>query len=85
MDFGWPKDVFVLPGEFLNDKIIQQRLDVLEVGHVPRGTENGMVTNGVETLNISKSCERAIRCWGLVVSDDKGDVQIAHQGCLQPS
>ena len=77
--------MFVLLGKFLDDKIVQQRLDILEVGHVPGGTEDGVVANGVKTLNIPKSRERAVRRWRLMISDDKEDIQIAHQGCLQPS
>lgn len=62
MDLGWPKGMLVLFGKLLDHEVIQQRLDVLEVGHIPGGTENGVFTYGVETLDISESREGTVRC-----------------------
>lgn len=64
MDLSWSKGVLILLGKLLDDEVIQQRSNVLEVGHVPRGTENGVITNSVKTLNVSESCKRTVRCWG---------------------
>lgn len=60
MDLSWSKSMLILLGEFLDDEVVQQRLDVLAVGHVPGGAENGVVTNGVKTLNIPESGERTV-------------------------
>ena len=85
MDLSWPKCVFILLSKFLDDEVIQQRSDVLEVGHVSGGTENGVITNGMKALNTLKSRERTIRRWGLVRSDDEENISITHRGYLQPS
>ena len=63
MDLSWPKSVLILLGEFLDDEAVQERLDVLAVGHVPGGAENGVITNGVKTLDVLESGERTVRCW----------------------
>ena len=63
MDLSWPKRVFILLSKFLDDEVIQQRSDVLEVGHVSGGTENGVITNGMKALNIPESREGTIRRW----------------------
>ena len=77
--------MFILLGKFLDDEVVQQRLDVLKVGHVSGGTENGVITNGMKALNTLKSRERTVRRWGLVRSDDEENISITHRGCLRPS
>jgi len=77
--------MLILLGKFLDDEVVQQRLDVLEVGHVSRGTENCMVSNGMKALNVLKSREGTVRRWGFVRSDDEENISITHRGCLQPS
>jgi len=52
--------MLVLLGKFLDDEVVQQRLYVLEVGHIPGGTENGVVADGVKTLNVLESREGTI-------------------------
>jgi len=52
--------MLILLGEFLDDEVVQQRLDVLAIGHVSGGAENGVVTNGVKTLNVLESGERTV-------------------------
>jgi hypothetical protein len=64
VDLSWSKGVLVLFGKFLDDEVVHQGLDVLEVGHVSRGAEDGVVTNGVETLHILESREGTVRRWG---------------------
>lgn len=63
MYLSWPKSMFILLGKFLDDEVVQQGLDVLEVGHVSGGTENGVVTNGVKALNILEPREGTVRRW----------------------
>ena len=63
VDLSWSKGVLVLFCKFLDDEVVHQGLDVLEVGHVSRGTEDGVVTNGVETLHILESREGTVRRW----------------------
>ena len=77
--------MLILLGKFLDNKVVQQRLDVLEIRHVSRGTENGVITDSVKTLNILKSRKGTVRRWGLMRSDDKENISITHRGCLQPS
>lgn len=85
MNLGWPKSMFILLGKFLDDEVVQQRLDVLEVGHISRGAKNCMVANSVKALNVLKSRERTVRRWGFVRSDDEENISITHRGYLQPS
>lgn len=61
MDLGWSESVLVLFGKFLDDKVVQQRLYVLVIGHVSRGTKNGVVTNGMKALNVLESGEGSVR------------------------
>jgi len=63
MDLGRSKSMFILLGKFLDNEVVQQRLDVLEVGHVPGSAENGVVTDGMKTLDILESGEGAVRRW----------------------
>lgn len=63
MDLGRSKSMFILLGKFLDDEVVQQRLDVLEVGHVPGGTENGVITDGMKTLDILESGKGTVRRW----------------------
>lgn len=64
MDLGWPKGMLIVLSKLLDHEVIQQRSDVLKVGHISRGTENGVVTDGVKTLDISEPREGTVRCWG---------------------
>jgi len=64
MDFSRPKSMLILLGKLLDDEVVQQRLDVLKVGHVSGSTENGVVTNGMKTLNIPEPRKRTVRRWG---------------------
>jgi len=77
--------MLVLLGKFLDDEVVQQRLYVLEVGHVSGGTENGVVADGMKTLNVLESREGTVRRWGLIRSDGGENILITHRGCLQPS
>ena len=65
MDLSWPKSVLILLGKFLNDEVVQQRLDVLAIGHVSGGTKNGVVTDGMKALDILESSEGTVRRWGI--------------------
>jgi hypothetical protein len=62
MNLCWSKGMFILLSKLLDHEVIQQRLDVLEVGHISRGTDNGVVTDGVKALDISESRKGAVRC-----------------------
>lgn len=65
MDLGWSEGMLILFSKLLDHEVIQERLDVLKVGHIPRSTENGMVTDSVKALDISKPREGAVRRWGV--------------------
>lgn len=62
MDLSRPKSVFILFGKLLYNEVVQERLDVLAVGHVPGGTDNCVVPNGMKTLDILESREGPVRC-----------------------
>lgn len=69
MDLGWSKGVLILLSKLLDHEVIQQRLDVLEVRHISRGTDNGVVADSMKTLDISESREGTVRCLGPISSD----------------
>jgi hypothetical protein len=63
MNFGWAETVTILGGEFVYHEFVQDSLDVLKVGHVTPRSDDRMVSDWMETLNIFEPSKRAIRCW----------------------
>jgi hypothetical protein len=52
MYFRRAKAVSVLSGVLFDSEFVEKDLDVLEIGHVAACTDNGVVTNCMETLDI---------------------------------
>lgn len=44
--------VSVLGGVFFDGEFVEEGLDVLEIGHVASRTDDGVVPDGMETLDI---------------------------------
>ena len=63
MYFGRAQAVSILRSEFVDYELVENGLDILEVGHVATSTNNGMVAHCVQTLNVLESCEGAVRSW----------------------
>lgn len=68
MNLGRTQIMAILSGEFFNDKFIQNLLDVLEVGHIATGADDGVFPNWMESLDVLKTSKGAVRsCWTLSV------------------
>lgn len=52
MDFCRTERMAVLGSEFIDDELVQHSLDVLEIGHVASSSDDGGVSNRMETLNV---------------------------------
>jgi hypothetical protein len=59
--------VSILRGKFIDYKLVENVLDVLEVRHVTTCANDGMVANCVQTLDVLESCEGTIRSWLLYI------------------
>jgi len=57
MDFGRTQSVIVLSSEFLDSEFIKESLKVLEVRHVASSTDNSILANCMQTLNIFEPCK----------------------------
>lgn len=53
--------VSVLGGILFDGEFIEEGLDVLEVGHVASGTDDRVVADGMETLDILEPGQRSVR------------------------
>ena len=63
MYFRRSKIMPICSGELVDHEFVKDGLNVLEIGHVPACTDHGVLTNGMQTLNILESCERSIGRW----------------------
>jgi hypothetical protein len=50
----------ILRREFVDDKLLQEFLDVLEVGHIATGADNRVFADWVQPLNVLKTGKRAV-------------------------
>ena len=50
-------------GELVDHNFVENGLNVLEIGHVPACADHGVLTHGVQTLNILEPSERSVGRW----------------------
>ena len=62
VDFRGAKRVAILSGEFINDELVENCLDILEVRHVASSANDSVVSDRVQTLYILETSQRSIRC-----------------------
>lgn len=62
----------VLCGKLVDDELVEDGLDVLKVGHVTACAEDGVIADGVETLDVLEACEGAV---GRCVSQVSGTIR----------
>jgi len=53
----------ILRGELVNHELVENVLNVLEIGHVATCTNDSMVANCVQTLDVLESCKGTVRSW----------------------
>ena len=75
MDLGRAEGVAVLCCELVYDELVEDGLDVLKVGHVAPCADDGVITDGVETLDVLEACEGTVGgLWRYMLEDDILDV-----------
>lgn len=60
VDLGGTKRVSILRRELIDDKFVEHRLDVLEIGHVAASADDSVVAHCMETLYVFESGERTV-------------------------
>lgn len=60
MYFGRAEGVAVARGKFIGDDIVEDALNVLEVGHVAGRADDSGVANSVQTCDILETSEGAV-------------------------
>lgn len=61
VDFSRAQFVIVLSVHFFfDDEVVEDVLQILEVGHVATCSDNSVLANGMQSLDILESCQRAI-------------------------
>jgi hypothetical protein len=60
VDLCGAESVSVLGGVFFDGEFVEEGLDVLEIGHVASGTDDGVVPDGMETLDVLEPGQRSI-------------------------
>ena len=63
MYFSGPKVMPIRSGELVDHNFVKDGLNVLEIGHVPACADHGVLTHGVQTLNILEPSERSVGRW----------------------
>ena len=83
----------VLRRFFLDEKVVKRLLDVLEVGHVARGTDYGGSSDCMKTSNVLEACKRTIGSYRgaqrgiihLYVSNEDQDIPRLSAAIIIPS
>lgn len=60
MYFGGAERVAVACGELIGGDLVEDALDVLEVGHVAGRADDGGVADSVQTGDVLETCEGAV-------------------------
>lgn len=66
MDLRRTQPVSVVLRELVDRELVEAGLEVLEVGHVARGADDGACADGVQTLDGFEAGEGAVGCCGVV-------------------
>ena len=67
MDLGGAEGVAVARGELVGDDLVEDALDVLEVGHVAGRADDGGVADGMQAGDVLKAGEGAVRRYSVQI------------------
>jgi hypothetical protein len=63
MNLSRSKRVAIRCSDFLgNQELVENLLEVLEIGHIAASADDSVFTDFMQALNILESCKRAVRC-----------------------